>query len=458
MALFLPRRWRSQPQYPVGVNAKVSSQIVSAVNLLSRSPWDVVHGTILTPSSGVITAVGRQGIGVSVVGAADNIAFPADARYSCGTGSFSVLLVFRSASSSVTIPWSIGYGAAWDASPYYGPWDLTARGVDSIRSGITAELNTDYVILWAYNPNVGPTFTINNLTTGNLTQQTVASTLTPSAVTSTSYIGNYSGLNTGNNDLISLDVRWNRAIIGSEAIELVREPWANVFAPLHARRFFVGGGGPVIVTGSATARGGGAARAFGGAVRGGTARVGGGGLAKATGNTIGNGSATARGGGAAKAVGTSSIVTVGSAKAAGGGAAKATGSTIGNGSATARGGGAVKAVGNSSTVIIGSAKAVGGGYARVSGSGVVVGSARADGGGAARSSGAAVRVGVARCGGGGAATAASAPISRTGSAAAAGGGRARAQGSKPAPPGIVASYVHGWPVNGAGSVIVRVMP
>ena len=157
--------------------------------------------------------------------------------------------------------------------------------------------------------------------------------------------------------------------------EVATNPWA-LLAPLRRRVFFIGAAGPVIVVG--------------------TAKASAGGNAKAVGTGAGLGTAKASAGGNAKAVGTAA--TIGIAKASGGGEASAVGTA-----------GAVSKTGTGS----------------------------ATGGGAARAVGAKAFSGI---------------------AAAQGGGNAKAVGGVPPPPGLVDHYIHGWPVNKDGALLVRIMP
>jgi hypothetical protein len=460
MGLFLPQRWRRQPQYPVGINLgnPLTSGLIVLVNssqlheansntvgipktvTKNAAPYGV--GTLVAQS----TAAGINFAAAKVIGAGDTTTFVLASNftavgsyvYMAGSysGSVGIGLIHRHISIT-SQRWGVLDGATFYSSGEGTPIDSALHLFVHTRNGTNKVLYRD----------------------GILKSTTAGANLDVS--TATGWVQNNlaTGDTSGCNANIFMSGRYNRALSLEEIRELNANPW-QLFAPIR-RPIFVGGGtGPQPVTGLAKSAGGGYAAAFGISDSPGFAKAAGGGAAKASGFGASPGSAEAAGGGYAKALGEQSHDKFGAAKVAGGGRARAFGEGAVLNDAHATGGGAAKTPLGLPGYTSGTVRATGGGAAKAFGvqNVGILGRAHAAGGGISISPALANRIGQAAAGGGGAARAFSSASTHSGTAYAAGGGAARAFGAAPPPPSNVDHWIHGWPVNADGAVVLRVMP
>jgi len=386
MALFLPQRWRRQPQYPVRIDR--NNPLTIGLGVLLTTAYGARLNNVSPTADTSVTGFGRSEKGLKYTGTTSStfawqVGVNPDAITIAALFDLSALANFNQLcayeqSATANIAYDLRLGStATDTKTYFGR--TSASGQRFFRGTANAFANESFSnTLVISSPNglieSAPTYYANK-TLITLGDDLGAAGQQNSRSVDSLYIGTRQDGASHFWGTIYQFVVWSRQLSAAESLEWAANPW-QLFAPLPTRRYFIGAAGPVIVVG--------------------TAKASAGGNAKAVGTGAGLGTAKASAGGNAKAVGTAA--TIGIAKASGGGEASAVGTA-----------GAVSKTGTGS----------------------------ATGGGAARAVGAKAFSGI---------------------AAAQGGGNAKAVGGVPPPPGLVDHYIHGWPVNKDGALLVRIMP
>ena len=308
MGLFLPRRWRSQPQYPVR---------------LSRNPYPT---WVLSPSVRIEPVTGKQyvlGATASIVpgpqgyqlkgsGTASGVSFVQyagppyagffnyNARDFSGnspdrTGPFYVFFrVYLSETADQVL-----FGDADSGGNNWwillrvltGAWQLDTRGYSCTTSGGTVTTGWHDVEIWSPNGASGYTqyLAVDGVDIGN----TVSATPFPASTHAFQMAVGQWGSLVYRNFTGTIPLAFGLNTVPSPGLrqQYRQNPWGELFAPLPARRFFLPVGGPVVKVGSAKAAGGGNAAASGKGDSVGTAKVGAGGNAKATGVSVSVGTA-----------------------------------------------------------------------------------------------------------------------------------------------------------------------
>jgi hypothetical protein len=244
MALFLPQRWKRQPQGPVQIDWShpLASSLTAAVTPIRLQ--EMVSGRPLTLSAPL--SVGKQGVAFEFIDAA-----PRSVDYNVASAAtppqFTVAAVAinRVSSGGRTFVWCSFKDAptgtmilCYEAGG--GRLELVRGGVITLSGGSNVPTNTPTVI----GARWGDATSVQILLNGRV-NTTHAHNATTSAFSANRQIGRRGGFN-ASNALISGVFEWNRALSNSEWASFSENPW-QIFAPLRQTFFSLPGTtGPVL--------------------------------------------------------------------------------------------------------------------------------------------------------------------------------------------------------------------
>ena len=242
MGLFLPQRWRRQPQVSVGINR--ASPLSSGINHLywfgTGGSRDLVRSTAAGVNTAVVEAT-TYGLGKTSNGSTTETSFPHDDNLAAGDLTFFVLCRVNSIPANFSALFDKPGGGSRELALFYdtaGKVDFAAVGMGnlSVTSTLALPIGTlSSVCLIRNMSNNNLDYFVNGVK--NATLSTAASGVTAGNGLPLSFGLNPSAGGSAIGVTYYAAAHWPRVLADAEVVELYANPWQLV-GPIPSRDYF----------------------------------------------------------------------------------------------------------------------------------------------------------------------------------------------------------------------------